>query len=416
MVLVDGSGRTGIATHRSEYRAATLYHSCRLSPDTGTSPLTTDIAIIGAGITGLSVAFHLAEREVGSIVVYEREGIGAGASGVQPGGVRQQWSTRLNCLMARDSLAFYREIEERLRPRIDPGFRPCGYLFVAHELETLERLRADVAIQNAVGVRSRIATAEEAAELVPGLCVEGVAGASFCAEDGYFDRPQAVVEAFAEAARLLGVAVTHADVRGVEPTGSGWRLTFADGTRGQASRVVVAASVDTRALLRPIGVDLPIVAEDRWLFFSEPIAERLIDPLVIAVDRRFAAKQLADGRVLASDLSATGDADESSELWRSRVREAAVQLLPRLEFVVFPLLVHGVYDVTPDRQAIVGPVPGHDGLYVAAGFSGHGFMMAPEIGRGVAAMLLGESHGEAFAHLRPDRFEKGTLTYESAVV
>jgi sarcosine oxidase subunit beta len=378
--------------------------------------LTSDIAIVGAGITGLSIAFHLAEREVGSIIVYERDAIGAGASGVQPGGVRQQWSTRLNCVMARDSLAFYAQLRERLTPRVDPAFRPCGYVFVAHESETLERLRMDVATQNAVGVPSRVVTAEETAELVPELSLEGVAGASFCPDDGYFDRPQAVVEAFAEAAQRLGVAVEHADVRGIDRMRSSWRLTFADGTRGEANRVVVAASVDTPALLGPIGADLQIVAEDRWLFFSEPIAERLLDPLVIALDRRFAAKQLADGRLLASDLSARGDIGEGSELWRRGVRQAVVDLLPRLEFVVLPLLVHGVYDVTPDRQAIVGPVSGHDGLYVAAGFSGHGFMMAPEIGRGVAAMMLGESPGEAFAHLRPDRFETGTLAYESAVV
>jgi len=378
--------------------------------------LTSDIAIVGAGITGLAVAFHLAERGAGSIIVYEREGIGAGASGVQPGGVRQQWSTRLNCAMARDCLAFYAQLGERLQPRVDPGFRPCGYVFVAHEPETLERLRADVAIQNAVGVPSRLVTAEEAAELVPGLRVEGVAGASFCSEDGYFDRPQAVVEAFAEAARRLGVAVARADVREVEPMRSGWRLWFADGTRGEANRVVVAASVDTPTLLRPIGANLPIVAEDRWLFFSDPIAERLLDPLVIAVDRRFAAKQLADGRVLASDLSATSDTGEGLELRRRRVRQTAVDLLPRLEFVVWPLLLRGVYDLTPDRQAIVGAVPGHDALYVAAGFSGHGFMMAPEIGRGLAAIVLGEPPGEAFAQLRPDRFEKGKLSYESAVV
>jgi sarcosine oxidase subunit beta len=178
----------------------------------------------------------------------------------------------------------------------------------------------------------------------------------------------------------------------------------------------VAASVDTPALLRPLGADLPIVAEDRWLFFSEPIAGRLLDPLVIAVDRRFAVKQLGDDRVLASDLGATGDAEGKAELWRRRVRRVATDLLPRLEFVAFPLLVRGIYDLTPDRQAVVGALPGHDGLYVAAGFSGHGFMMAPEIGRGVTAMVLGEFPGEAFAHLRPDRFEDGTLAYESAVV
>jgi sarcosine oxidase subunit beta len=378
--------------------------------------LNSDIAIVGAGITGLSAAFHLAERDVGTIVVYERAGIGAGASGVQPGGVRQQWSTRLNCRMARDSLAFYSQLEERLSPRVDPGFRPCGYVFVAHESQTLERLRESVTTQNAEGVPSRLATAEELGELVPELEVAGVAGASMCAEDGYFDRPQSVVEAFAEAAARSSVVVAHGDVRSIEPIGPGWRLRLADGAHGEADRVIVAASVDTPWLLRPLAADLPIVAENRWLFFSDPIPERLLDPLVVAVDRRFAAKQLADGRVLASDLSATDADDGDVDIMRRHVMQAAVELFPRFEFVGLPLLVRGVYDVTPDRQAIVGPVPGHEGLYVAAGFSGHGFMMAPEIGRGLAAMVVGEQPGETFHHLRPDRFETGNLAHESAVV
>ena len=335
---------------------------------------------------------------------------------MQPGGVRQQWSTRLNCLMARDSLAFYSQLEERLSPRVNPGFRPCGYFFVAHEPETFERLRGNVSMQNAMGIPSRIATAEELGELVPELNVAGVVGASVCAEDGYFDRPQSVVEAFAEAAGRLGVVVAHADVREIEPSASRWRLRLADGGHGEADHAIVAASVDTPSLLRPLGADVPIVAENRWLFFSDPIAERLLDPLVVAVDRRFAAKQLADGRVLTSDLSAIAADDGDAETVRRHVRQSAVELFPRFEYVALRLLVRGVYDVTPDRQAIVGPVPGHEGLYVAAGFSGHGFMMAPEIGRGVAAMVLGEPPGETFVHLRPDRFETGNLSYESAVV
>jgi sarcosine oxidase, subunit beta len=378
--------------------------------------LTSDIAIVGAGITGLSIAFHLAERDVGSIVVYERDGVGAGASGVQPGGVRQQWSTRLNCLMARDSLAFYSQLEERLSPRVDPGFRSCGYVFVAHESETFERFREDVATQHAAGVPSRVATAEELGGLVPELAVAGVAGASVCAEDGFFDHPQSVVEAFAEAAARLSVVVARGDVSSIESIGSGWRLRLADGVQGEAGRVIVAAGVDTPSLLRPLAADLPIAQESRWLFYSDPIRERLLDPLVIAVDRRFAAKQLADGRVLASDLGAIDADDGDAETMQRHVKKAAVELFPRFEYVALPLLVRGGYDVTPDRQAIVGPVPGHEGLYVAAGFSGHGFMMAPEIGRGVAAMVMDEPPGETLAHLRPDRFERGNLAYESAVV
>ncbi|MGH3029310.1 MAG: NAD(P)/FAD-dependent oxidoreductase [Gaiellaceae bacterium] len=375
-----------------------------------------DVAIVGAGITGLSIAFHLADRQAGRIVVYERAGIGAGASGVQPGGVRQQWGTRVNCLMARDSLAFYRDLRDRLDARADPRFRPCGYLFLADADRTLARLRSDVELQNGLGIPSRVVDPEEAAEVAPGLRPEATLGGSFCAEDGYFDRPQAVVEAFAEAAQRLGVAIERAEVVALEPIRGGWRQRFADGTATEAGAVVVAASTDSQALLRALGFDLPIEGEERHLFYSEPVAERLLDPLVVAADRRFAAKQLADGRLLASDLSATGNADDGRERWRDHVRRNVIELLPRLELVALPLLVGGLYDVTPDNQAALGPVPGQERLVVAAGFSGHGFMMAPEVGRAVAAMLLGEDPGSGITELRPDRFERGALIPESQVV
>jgi sarcosine oxidase subunit beta len=390
----------------------------RLAPqrlDLRTISAVSDVAIVGAGIVGLATALELADRGVARVVVYDRAGIGAGASGVQTGGVRQQWSTRVNCAMARESTAFYDQIGERLRPRVDPGFRRCGYLFVAEHAATLDRLEADVATQNAAGVPSRLVSPGEAAQLVPGLRVDDVAGASFCAEDGFFDRPQGVVEAYAEAAQRAGVEVVIGEVRRLEAVGGRWSLSLADGTSADAAAVVVAAATGTTGLLGPLGVDLPIVGEDRWLFYSEPVPERLLEPLVVAVDRHFAAKQLADGRVLASDLAARGDA-AGREAWRGRVREGIAGLLPRLELVELPHLVHGIYDVTPDHQAIVGRVTGSDGLFVAAGFSGHGFMMAPAIGRGVAAMVTGEDPGELFAELRPERFGERTLAAETAVV
>jgi glycine/D-amino acid oxidase-like deaminating enzyme len=373
-----------------------------------------EVAVVGAGVTGLSCAWHLAESGAGRVVVYERTGIGAGASGVQPGGVRQQWGTRVNCLLARHSLSFYRGLAERLQPRIDPAFRACGYLFLAHESATLGELRRAVAIQNDLAIPSRILPRGEAAAAAPGLGTEGLLGASWCAEDGYFDRPQGVVEAFAEAARRLGVEVELREVTALERRTGAWMLRFRDGGAVDVGTAVLATGADTPGLVRPLGIELPIVAESRHLFYSDSIAERLLEPLVVAGDRGFAAKQLADGRLLASDLSATGDPAKGRERWRAAVRTAIEALLPRLQHVALPHLVSGTYDVTPDRQPVVGVL--EEGLLVAAGFSGHGFMFAPEIGRGIAEMLHRGAADPLLSEFRPDRFGSGEPAPETLLV
>ena len=340
-----------------------------------------EVAVVGAGVIGLAIARELRGRGV-DVAVFERTGIGAGASGVQPGGVRQQWGTRVACRLARESAAFYAEADERLEPPLPLGFRACGYLFVAHTEAALTRLRANVAVQNAEGVPSCIVTAGEAAELVPGLRADAIAGGAWCGEDGYFDRPQGVVEAFGR-----GLDIRIEPVDSLEPK--------------LADAVVVAAGAATADLLRPLGVELPIEREDRFLFLSEPVRERLLDPLVVSAERSFAAKQLGDGRVLSSDLGARGDASQR-ERWRANVRAGIEELLPALAYVSFPVLVHGEYDVTPDHQPILGRVG--DGLYVAAGFSGHGFMIAPAVARLIADAVTGEAPGEPLEVLDLARF------------
>jgi sarcosine oxidase subunit beta len=340
-----------------------------------------DVVVVGAGITGLSIAYHLKERGA-SVTVVDRAGIGAGASGLQPGGVRQQWGTPTNCLLARESLRFYTGIVEHLQMRVDPGFRRCGYLFVAHSELTLEHLRANVALQNSLGVPSRLVSATEAAELVPGLDATSLAGAAWCDEDGYFDRPQSIVEAFGA---LVDVELGE----------------IADLDQLSAEAVVVATGVDTPRLLP----ELPIRAEPRSLFFSAPIHERLLEPLVVSAERGLAAKQLADGRLLASDLRAGS---------RANVRAGFEELLPRLVYVELPTLVEGVYDVTPDQQPIIGQV--RERVWVAAGFSGRGFMQAPAIGRIVAESVLGIGTDPALAVFDADRFAEGRPVPEPGVV
>lgn len=340
-----------------------------------------DVVVVGAGIVGLSVAFHLREGGA-SVTVVDRAGVGAGASGVQPGGVRRQWGTRMNCLLAQESLEFYAEAVERLQMRIDPGFRKCGYLFLAHSRRALERLQANVELQNSLGVPSRIVSPAEATELVPGLGAASVVGGAWCDEDGYFDHPQSLVEA-------LG-ALFDVELRDV-----------ADVDDLVADAIVVAAGAETPQLLP----ELPIRAEPRSLLFSDPIGERLLEPLVVSAEKGFAAKQLADGRLLASDLR------EGS---RRNVRSALEELLPRLVYVALPLLVEGLYDVTPDHQPIIGRV--RDRVWVAAGFSGRGFMQAPAVGRIVAESVLGIGTDPVLRVFDAGRFAEGRLVPEPSVV
>jgi sarcosine oxidase subunit beta len=304
--------------------------------------------------------------------------------------VRQQWGTRIACRLARESVAFYARADEQLQSLVPLGFRPCGYLFVAHSEETLARLTANVAVQRSESVPARIVSPDEAAQLVPGLAAETIRGGAWCAEDGYFDRPQGVVEAFAS-----GLDVRVQDVRSLAEL--------------PADTVVVAAGVDTPSLVPR----LPIEREDRYLFYSAPVQERLLEPLVVSVERRFAAKQLGDGRVLASDLGARGD-ERQREQWRANVRTAIEELLPRLAYVSFDLLVRGEYDVTPDHQPLLGQVA--DRVYVAAGFSGHGFMIAPAVARILADAILEGRHDEALSVLDVARFAENRPVPEPQLV
>jgi glycine/D-amino acid oxidase-like deaminating enzyme len=370
-------------------------------------PAEVDVAVVGAGVIGLAAARELGRRGA-SVVVLERTGVGAGQSGVQQGGVRRQFGTEIGCRLASESVAFWREAETQLGSA-PLRFDACGYLFVAHSPETLERLRRNVAVQNAAGVPSRIVDPAEAAELVPGLSVETLTGGAWCAEDGYFDRPQEVVTAFGR-----GADVRIGEVTALHPAGDGWEVDTATGPV-RAAAVVVAIGAESRELLAPLGVDVPLDREERHLFLSLPLDERLLEPLVVSPERSFAAKQLGDGRVLASDLGAKGDVEKGASRWRARIRSGISELLPVLEQVDFPTISSGVYDITPDRQPILGPLPGLDGVQLAAGFSGHGFMLAPAVARILADAVEGR-RDPALDVLDLARFEEARPVPEPQVV
>ena len=349
-----------------------------------------DVAVVGAGVVGLAIAREFAGRGA-RVAVFERAGIGAGASGVQPGGVRQQWGTPIACRMARESAAFYADADERLAARVPLGFRRCGYLFLAHGEETLQRLAANVAVQHAEGV----------------AVADRVAGGSRRARSRARDRHRRR-RRMVRGGRVLRPAAGRG--RGLRTAGSTCESARCARCRSSRRARSWSPPAPTRPRFCP---GLPIEREDRWLFYSDPIAERLLDPLVVSPERRFAAKQLGDGRVLASDLGARGD-DAQSAAWRANVRAGIEELLPVLTYVSFRLLVRGEYDVTPDHQPLLGEV--EKGVYVAAGFSGHGFMIAPAVARILADAILDGKLDEALTVLDPARFVENRPVPEPQLV
>jgi Glycine/D-amino acid oxidases (deaminating) len=150
--------------------------------------------------------------------------------------VRLQWGTEVNCRMAQESLAFWRSAQERLQPRVEFGWRACGYLWLAHSDAVLDNLRANVALQNSLGIPSRIVSPDEAAALVPGLQPETLAGGSWCAEDGYFDRPQAIVEALGARAEIEIADIGTLDDLDADIVSSRRASTLRDSSTRRSSR------------------------------------------------------------------------------------------------------------------------------------------------------------------------------------
>lgn len=368
-----------------------------------------EVAIIGAGITGMSAAWHLSQRGV-RVIVLDRVGVGAGMTSLQPGGVRTQWAHSETFELAKESQDFYESFVERTGAQKDPGLVHCGYAFVASTSETLDALKATVDLQNSRGINSRMLSTDELEEMVPGLAVDQVVGGSFNDSDGYFSSPGAPIAGFSDGAKRAGVEVYIAEVEGIEQADGQWVLRLSTGESLSVPKVVVAAGAASAELMAPLGIALPLVAEPRYIFYSDPIGERLIEPLVIFQDDHFAVKHLADGSVLASDLSPLpeGAMAEEAAMRRAMVSKGK-RLVESLEYVRFPVMVTGHYDVTPDQQLLLGSAGDLPGLFLACGLNGRGMMLAPAVGRIVADTVVNGNDNAIPSSMRFDRFKNDSV-------
>lgn len=386
-----------------------------------------DIVIIGGGIVGASVAYHLAEAGCSHVLIVEREAQqGLGSTGKATGGVRAQFATPINIQMSLYSIDFFAHFEELTGHTA--GYQPHGYLFVATTPGQLDYLRANRLRQIELGLKNaELVTAEDVAAIVPQLNVDDVVGGAFCPTDG-FVRPLDVMEAFTACACERGVKLwLDTRVTGIEA--SGGRVSGVTTTRGYISTrtVVNATGAWAAAVARLAGVEIPVLPLRRQLVATAPFDQIPPNsPMVIdaANGFHFRPDPLAGPR--PGVLMAWPDPEETPGFKTDFDPTFVEKILPRAAHRM-PCLANavvdmsrcraGLYEVTPDRHAIIGQAPGVSGLYLANGFSGHGVMHSPATGRIVSELILnGQSHVIDAASLCAERFAEGRLLEETAIL
>jgi sarcosine oxidase subunit beta len=364
---------------------------------------TADVAIIGGGVIGCSIAYYLAEIGMTSTVVFERKHVASGATGICPGGIRQQFEGRAECILAQRSMRFFEQINERLQPESPFFLERSGYLFLAESEPVLARFCRNVAMQNQLGIPSRIVTPTEIAEIVQHLILNGVIGGSFCAEDGFLEDCDGMSNRMLRCARDRGAKLVLQEIVDIKREDEEWRLaTPADSWIVQ--QVVIAAGIDAPAMAAKIGLALPITPERRRLAYTEPLSQALMHPLVVALERGFAGKQLVNGVFYLGWLAETPDSDNLT--FTEHALSAGETLLPALAELPVRRVVEGFYDSTPDHRPILGEVPGVDGIFLAVGFSGHGFMLAPAVGEVLANLIAGRARDPLLDEFSLPRFAR----------
>jgi sarcosine oxidase subunit beta len=365
------------------------------------------VAIIGGGVIGCSIAYHLTQSGVTNGVVFERKHVASGATGICPGGIRQQFEGEAECRLARRSMRFFEQANELLEPESPFFLERSGYLFLAESQALLSQFRRNVAMQNHLGIPSRVVTPSEIAELVPGLVCEGVLGGSFCAQDAFLEDCDGFTHSLLRCARNKGFQLALEEVVNLKQESRKWRV---DTTTGSwvVGQVVVAAGIDSPSLANYAGIRLTIGVERRRLAFTEPRDGSLMHPLVVALERSFAGKQLRNGVFYMGWLGETPESDDLT--FTEQTLAAGAALLPLIAQLPVRRVITGYYDSTPDRRPILGGVGGLDGLYLAAGFSGHGFMLAPAVGEIMAGLITGSKIDPLLQQFSPQRFAARTAS------
>lgn len=362
------------------------------------------VVVIGGGANGLGVARWLAEAGMTDVLVLEKSYLLHGASGRNGGGVRAQWGTADNLVLARESLKLFRTMSADLGFNV--WFRQGGYLFLAHSEEKLAAIREVARFHNANGVKTRVVDTSDIHVLVPELNMDGVVGGSYHAGDGIIF-PWSVVFGLAKRCVERGVDVrTFTSATGMRA--SGGRITHVETTRGTVACdwVVNAAGCWSGEVADMVGVKLPNLPVRHEILVTEAL-KPFLHPMVVDLRNGLYANQDMRGELI-SGIGMPGEKPgvnfASSFDFTRRVAKSLLDLLPTIGDVKVMRQWAGAYDVTPDGKPVLGPTPGYDNFLQLNGASGHGFMISPMTTQMTAELILGRSPRFDVAPYRLERF------------
>lgn len=379
-----------------------------------------DIVVIGAGIMGLSIAYHLARLGTTNVLVVDKSYLCGGASGRNGGGIRAQWSSEANVRLMQESIRMCRDFANEFK--INVWLRQGGYLFLARTAERAKALEASSQLQRECGLDTRMLTPKEAQKIVPELTTDGIVATSYNPDDGVVF-PWPFVWGFAQAAQKLGVEVTtFTEVTGIDVRGSTIEAVHLrkDGQEHvvRTNKIVNAAGAWSPELAKMVGVELPNKPHRHEICSTEPLKPWL-KPLVADLTNGLYFSQSTRGEIvggIGQDRVKHGLNHDSSFAFLGLYAKALVATCPGLGEVKVLRQWSGCYDITPDANPIVGGVDEVEHFYQASGFMGHGFMMAPVIGKLMAEHIVQNTQLPMFERWALRRFKEGKLLSEAMII
>jgi sarcosine oxidase, subunit beta len=375
------------------------------------------VVVIGGGVMGLSIAYQLAAAGVPDVVLVEKDELGSGSTCKAAGGVRAQFSDAVNIELGRRSLRTFETFKETFGQEID--LHQVGYLFLLDDPEHVAAFEANVALQNELGVDTRMIDVAEAKRLSPLIETDGLLAAAWGPSDGHCT-PESVVLGYAGAARRAGARL----FRGVEVTGidrDGHEIRAVHTTAGmiRTDTVICAAGAYSAKIGDLAGVDLPVEPLRRQIITTGPVPD-LGGDVPFTIDFSTSLYFHREGPGLLVGMS---DPDETpgfklhrGEEWLPRLGEAIERRAPGIGDYGIASGWAGLYEMTPDRNAILGEAEGVSRFLYATGFSGHGFLMGPAIGEVMRDLYLGRAPVVDITAFDVKRFANTELQRELNIV